>query len=97
MNLVMNKVLSKAIVVRRKLRSTFLKNRSEENKKNYKNATKLLCFTFAKKQKRLLYEKNKKLWKVVKPLLSNKIVSNEKIALVEGKKLLKSIRQMQKC
>ena len=50
-SLFMNKALSKATMVRRKLRNTFLKNRSEEN---YKNATKLLCFTFAKKQKRLL-------------------------------------------
>ena len=59
------------------------------------------CASLLRKRKRDYYnnlnEKNKKLWKVVKPLLSNKIVSNEKIALVEGKKLLKSIRQMQKC
>ena len=59
------------------------------------------CASLLRKSKRDYYnnlnEKNKKLWKVVKPLLSNKIVSNEKIALVEGKKLLKSIRQMQKC
>ena len=57
------------------------------------------CASLLRKSKRdycnNLNEKNKKLWKVVKPLLSNKIVSNEKIALVEGKKLLKSIRQMQ--
>ena len=57
------------------------------------------CASLLRKSKRDYYnnlnEKNKKLWKVVKPLLSNKIVSNEKIALVEGKKLLKSIRQMQ--
>ena len=59
------------------------------------------CASLLRKSKRDYYnnlnEKNKKLWKVVKPLLSNKIVSNEKIALVEGKKLLKPIRQMQKC
>ena len=59
------------------------------------------CASLLRKSKRDYYnnlnEKNKKLWKVVKPLLSNKIVSNEKIALVEEKKLLKSIRQMQKC
>ena len=95
-SLFMNKALSKAIMVRRKLRNTFLKNRSEENKKNYKN-----CASLLQKSKRDYYnnlnEKNKKFWKVVKPLLSNKIVSNEKIALVEGKKLLKSIKQMQKC
>ena len=57
------------------------------------------CASLLRKSKSDYYnnlnDKNKKLWKVVKPLLSNKIVSNEKIALVEGKKLLKSIRQMQ--
>ena len=31
---------------------------------------------------------NRKFWKVVKPLLSNKIVSNEKITLVEGETII---------
>ena len=31
---------------------------------------------------------NKKFWKVVKPLLSNKIMSGEKITLVAGNKIL---------
>ena len=31
---------------------------------------------------------NKKFWKVVKPLLSNKIISNKKITIVEGDKVL---------
>ena len=59
------------------------------------------CVSLLQKSKRDYYnnlnEKNKKLWKVVKPLLSNKIVSNEKVALVKGKKLLKPVRKMQKC
>ena len=33
---------------------------------------------------------NRKFWKVVKPLLSNKIVSNEKITLVEGEEIIKT-------
>ena len=44
----MNKALSKAIMVRTKLRNTFLKNRIEENKKNC-NMQRNYCFTFAKK------------------------------------------------
>ena len=33
---------------------------------------------------------NKEFWRILKPLLSNKIVSNEKITLVEGKKINKT-------
>ena len=34
--------------------------------------------------------KMRKIWKVVKPFLSNKIMSSEKITLVEGTKILKN-------
>ena len=43
-----NKSLSKAIMVRTRLRNIFLKNRSEENKINY-NKQRNLCYTFEKK------------------------------------------------
>ena len=33
---------------------------------------------------------NRKFWKVVKPLLSNKVVSNEKITLLEGEEIIKT-------
>ena len=33
---------------------------------------------------------NKKFWTIVKPLLSNKIMSSEKITLAEGTKILKN-------
>ena len=39
---------------------------------------------------------NLKFEKVVKPLLSNKIMSNEQIALVEGTKILKSDKETAK-
>ena len=39
---------------------------------------------------------NKKFWKVVKPLLSNKIMSSEKIRLVEGTKILKNDKETAK-
>ena len=47
----MNKSLSKAIMVRARLRNIFLKNRSEENKINY-NKQKNLCVTLLRKSKR---------------------------------------------
>ena len=86
----MNKTLSKAIMQRSKLRNIFLKNRTEENRNNYAKQRNL-CVTLLRKSKREFYgnlnEKklcdNKKFWGVVKPVLSNKVVSNEKITLVE--------------
>ena len=33
---------------------------------------------------------NRKFWKVVKPLLSNEIVFNENITLVEGEEIIKT-------
>ena len=75
--------------------SFFLKNRSEENNINY-NKQRYLCVTLLGKSETEYYQNlsvelvcdNKKCWKVVKPLLSNKIVSSEKITLVEGTKYL---------
>ena len=75
-----NKSLSKAIIVRTRLRHIFLKNRSEENKINY-NKQRNVCVTLLEKSRRQYYQNpseenvcdNKKFWKVVKPLLSNKI------------------------
>ena len=99
----MNKSLSKAIMIRTRLRNSFLKNRSEENKINYNKQSKL-CVTLLRKIKREYYKNlsvenicdNKKCWKVLKPLLSNKIMSNEKITLVAGTKILKNDKETAK-
>ena len=84
-------------MVRMKLRNTFLRNRSEENKESY-DMQRNYCVSLLRKSKRDYYNNlneknicdNRKFWKVVKPLLSNKIVSNEKITLVEGKEIIKT-------
>ena len=54
-----------------------------------------MCNTFCKKVRENfnnLNEKNicdnKRFWKVVEPLLSNKIISNEKIMIVEGDEIM---------
>ena len=39
---------------------------------------------------------NKTFWRVVKPLLSNKIISNEKITIVEGDKIIKKEKETDK-
>ena len=81
-------------MVRTRLRNIFLKNRSEENKMNY-NKQRNLCLTPLRKSKRKYYLNlsienvcdEKKFRKLVKPLLSNKIISSEKITLVQGTKI----------
>ena len=68
-------------MVRRRLRNIFLKNRTEENKTNYnkqRNDLNLSAENICD---------NKNFWKLVKPLLSNKIISSEKINLVDGTKI----------
>ena len=99
----MNKSFSKAIMVRTRLRNIFLKNESEENKINY-NKQRNLCVTLLRKGKREYYQNlsvenvcdNEKFWKVVKTLLSNKIMSSEKITLVEGTKISKNDKETAK-
>ena len=39
---------------------------------------------------------NKKYWRVVKPVLSNKIISNEKLTIVEGDKIIRSDKETAK-
>ena len=51
----MNKSLSKAIMIRTRLRNSFLKNRSEENKISYNKQSKL-CVTLLRKIKREYYK-----------------------------------------
>ena len=90
-------------MVTTRLRNIFLKNRSKENKINY-NKQRNLCVTLLRKRKRQYYQNlsvenvfnNEKFWKVVKPILSNKIMSSENITLVEGIKILKNDKETAK-
>ena len=99
----MNKNLSKAIMLRTKLRNIFLINRTEEIKKRY-SKHRNLCVPLLRKSTteyfNNLNEKNvcdnKKFWRAVKPLLSNKIISNEKITIVEGDIIIRSDKETAK-
>ena len=90
----MNKSLSKTIILRSKFRNIFFKNRTEENRRNY-SKQRNLCVALLRKSKREYFGNigvkkvcdNKKFWSVVKPSLSNKVVSNEKITLIENKNI----------
>ena len=93
----MNKTLSKTILQRSKLKNIFLKNRTKENRDNYAKQRDL-CVTILRKSEREFYgnfnEKrlcgDNKFWGVVKPALSNKVVSNEKITLVEQSNIVEN-------
>ena len=93
----MNKTLSKAIMQRSKLRNLFLKKRTEGNRNNYVTQRNL-CVTLLQKIKREFFGNlneidlcdNKKFWGVVKPLLSKKVVCNERITLVEDGKIVET-------
>ena len=86
----------RAITLRTKLKNIFVKNRTGENKSRY-TKQRNLCVTLLRKSKREYFNNlnkkkvcnKKKFWGVVKPLLSNKIVSNEKITIVEGDKIIR--------
>ena len=73
-----------------KLRNKFLKDPSAENKFSY-NKQKNWCVSLRKEKKKYfanLHEKditnNKKFWQTIKPFLSEKTKSREKITLIEN-------------
>ena len=93
----MNKSLSKAMMERSRLRNKFLRERTEESKKNY-NKQRNYCVSLTRKTKKEYFSNlnekdltdNKKFWKIVKPFLSNKNISTEKITLVENEEVVDS-------
>ena len=99
----MNKNLPKAILLRTKLRNIYLKNRTQENKGRY-TRRRNVCVTLLRKVKRKYFNNlNKKnvcykeiFWRVIKPLLSNKIISNEKTTIVEGDRIIRLIKKLPK-
>ena len=91
------KELSRKVMKRSRLRNNFLRKKTEETRKLYvKQRNK--CVSLLKKAKKEYYQNldeknvidNKKFWKTVKPLLSDKSVSREKINLTENEKMLTS-------
>ena len=91
----MNRALSKEIMARTRLRNNFLKDRSEENKRKY-SKQRNYCVSLLRKSKSEYFgnlnEKkisdNKKFWKTIKPFLSNKITSTQKITLIDKEDII---------
>ena len=90
-------------MLRRNLRSKFLKNRSNENKTNYLKQRNR-CVSLLRKTKREYYSNldeknicdNKAFWKIVKPILSKKIMSNQRITLIENDEIFKTEKETAK-
>ena len=93
----MTKNLSKAIVTRSRLRNKYLKHKTEENRLPY-TQQRNKCVSLLRKTKINYYENldekditdNKKFWKAVKPLLSDKSINGDKIHLSENGELINS-------
>ena len=90
-----NKTLSKEIMKSTRLRNKFLKNRNDYNKREF-SKQRNYCVPYVRKSKKLYYSNldekkvtdNKTFWKTIKPFLSDKTVSKEKVTKM---KLLKVI------
>ena len=69
----LSRKLKKAIMVSSRLGNTFVKDPTNQNKKNY-GKQKSFCVSLLRKEKKNYFENldNKTFWKTVKPLLSNK-------------------------
>ena len=86
----MNKILSKAIMKRSRLRNKFLKYPNGNNKRIY-NKHRNYCVNLLRKEKKKYYNNidlklltdNKLFWKTIKPLFSEKNNISRKITLIE--------------
>ena len=86
----MNNEISKAIMTRTRLRNRFLKNRSNRNRDLFRKQRNL-CVSLLRKAQKDYFSKlnekqitdNKHFWKTVKPFLSNKVQSSERINLTD--------------
>ena len=95
------KELSKAIMLRSKLKNPFLKTKTQESKMKY-NKQRNLCVSITGKAKRSYYENldlkditdSKKFWATVKPLFSIKIKSTEYITLEENGKIISNDKEL---
>ena len=91
----LTKKMRKAIMRRTQLQNKYFKNKTFENLRNYKKQ-KIFCSKLYKKEKRQYYNNldlrkvtdNKLFWKTIKPLMSDKGTSANKICIAENDKLL---------
>ena len=91
----MSKPLKKEIMKRSRLKNKFLKDQNHENKLAY-NKQRNICTTMLRKAKRSYFDNidtknvtdNRKFWKTIRPIFSNKNVTNESITLVSNNEII---------
>ena len=91
----MNKTISKAIMTGFRLLNIFIKNPTSVTKANY-TKYRNYCTGLIRKEKKSYYNNfdikfitdNRKFWKTVKPLFSDKHFSGNKITLIEGEEII---------
>ena len=91
----MNRMLSKQITKRTRLKNKFLNSKSEDDKKNYSKQRNYCVFLLGRTKKK--YYRNlepekvvdqRTFKKTVKPFLSKNSTENEKISLIEKEQIL---------
>ena len=93
----MNKIISKAIMNRSRLKNRFLKNPNDRNRSNY-NKQRNYCVNVVRREKKMYYNNlnlrkltdNKKFWTTIKPLFSEKSNSTRNITLIENDTIISS-------
>ena len=91
----MNKILSKAVMTRSRLHNKYINMPTEANERNYKKYRNY-CVNLFKREKRKYFDDidikkltdNKKFWKTVNPLFSDRQTQDRKIVLVEGENII---------
>ena len=91
----MNRLLSKAIMARSRLRNIYLKNNTVVNRGNYVKQRNF-CVNLLRKVKRDYYNNinvnnitdNKKFWGTIKPGFTDKVNSNDQISLMENNEII---------
>ena len=100
----MNKVLSKVIIHRTKLTNKFLKDPSAEKIFSYIKQRNW-CVSLLRKEKKKIFcqfkqkdiTDNKNIWQTIKPFLSEKTKSREKITLIENENLVSDDAEVANC
>ena len=93
----MMKKLNKSIITSSRLRNKSLRSRSEENKKSY-NEQRNRCVKLVRNAKKTHYSNldikdvndNKRFWKIVKPLFSEKETANKNVTLIDNNNIISS-------
>ena len=89
----MNKVLSKAVMTRSRLRNKYLKCPSNDNKMNYKKQRNY-CTSLFRKEKKTFYDNIDISLITDKPFFSEKHFSRKKLVLVENEKIVSNDQEV---